>query len=212
MSDPVVVAASVTQVLAGSTVVDDVSFAVASGELVVLAGRSGSGKTTLLHLVAGVDRPTHGTVTVLGRDAHEIHDWAAVSLTPQHSAVADGLTVRENVELAAALHGGLGIEDRPGQGLLEALGLAAIADRPGLDTSLGEQQRTAIARGLVLGPRLALLDEPTSHQDDEHVELVLAALRSARDAGTALLVATHDTRVMDVADSVVHLAGGRITP
>lgn len=205
MTGPVVVVASVTHAFADVTVVDDVTFDVAPGELVALAGRSGSGKTTLLHLVAGVGRPTRGRITVLGREATEVHDWATVSLTPQHSAVADGLTVRENVALAAALRG-VDVDEA----LLGTLGLAAIADRPGLDTSLGEQQRTAIARGLVLTPRLALLDEPTSHQDDDHVDLVLAALQTARDAGSAVLVATHDPRVMEIADRVTHLAGGRV--
>jgi ABC-type multidrug transport system ATPase subunit len=205
MSAAVVVVESVSHALGGTTVVHDVSFTVAPGELVALAGRSGSGKTTLLHLVAGVGRPTSGRITVLDREATDVHDWASVSLTPQHSAVAGGLTVRENVALAAALRGA---EVDPT--LLDRLGLAAIADRPGLDTSLGEQQRTAIARGLALTPRLALLDEPTSHQDDDHVDLVLAALRWARDEGSALLVATHDPRVMDVSDRVTRLSGGRV--
>ena len=205
MTGPVVVVSSVTHVVGGVTVLDDVSLAVGPGELVALAGRSGSGKTTLLHLVAGVGRPTSGRIAVLDRAAADVDDWGAASLTPQHSAVAAGLTVRENVALAAALRGVV-LDDA----LLVALGLDAIADRPGTDTSLGEQQRTAIARGLVLAPALALLDEPTSHQDDDHVVLVLAALQAARDAGSAVLVATHDPRVMDAADRVTHLSGGRV--
>jgi ABC-type lipoprotein export system ATPase subunit len=76
--------------------------------------------------------------------------------------------------------------------------------------SLGEQQRAALARALVLRPRLAVLDEPTGHQDDEHVELVLQALAAARDWGTAVLVATHDNRVLEVADQVVRLQLGQV--
>jgi ABC-type multidrug transport system ATPase subunit len=186
-------------------VVRDVSFRAGAGELVVLAGRSGSGKSTLLHLVAGVMAPTRGSVTVLGGDAASLGDWASVSLMPQRSAISPELTVYENVALPAALRG-RAVDD----GLLESLGLLTIRDRPAIDTSLGEQQRVSFARALVLDPVLVLLDEPTSHQDDDHVELVLAALRSARDAGSTLLVATHDDRVIDVAERVVRLEQGRV--
>ena len=77
-------------------------------------------------------------------------------------------------------------------------------------TSLGEQQRTAVARAIVLRPSLVVLDEPTSHQDDEHVDQVLDAFLAVRDHGTALLVASHDERVMDVADRTVRLDEGRV--
>ncbi|MFN8169579.1 MAG: ATP-binding cassette domain-containing protein [Candidatus Nanopelagicales bacterium] len=186
-------------------VLHDVSVEVRDAELVVLAGRSGSGKTTLLHLVAGVMHPTAGSVTVLDRPADSWSDWAVVALMPQRSAVAPELTVRENIALPAALRG---TEVDPT--LLEALGLHEIADRPATETSLGEQQRVSAARALALRPRLALLDEPTGHQDDDHVELVLAALRHAGENGTALLVATHDQRVIELADRVVRLDQGRV--
>jgi len=188
-------------------VLHDVSFDAAPGEIVVLAGRSGSGKSTLLHLVAGVMPPTSGTVSVLDR-ADALHsDWALVSLMPQRSSVSPELTVLENVALPASLRGRT-VDD----GLLESLGLLGIRDRPATDTSLGEQQRVSLARALVLTPTLVLLDEPTSHQDDDHVELVLSAMRAARDAGSALVVATHDERVIDIADRVVRLEQGRVVP
>ncbi|MBI1378159.1 MAG: ATP-binding cassette domain-containing protein [Frankiales bacterium] len=190
---------------ASDVVLHDVSFEVGPAELVVLAGRSGSGKSTLLHLVAGVAHPTHGTVQVLGRAADSWGDWATVALMPQRSSVSPELSVRENVGLPAALRG-RDVDDA----LLDALGLAEIGHRPAADTSLGEQQRVSAARALALTPTLALLDEPTSHQDDDHVDLVLAALRDAGRAGTALLVATHDPRVIAIADRTVHLAQGRV--
>ena len=186
-------------------VLHDVSFTVEQAELVVLAGRSGSGKTTLLHLTAGVMHPSAGEVRVLGQAADSWSDWAVVALMPQRSAVSPELTVRENIGLPAALRGA---EVDPT--LLSALGLNEIADRPATDTSLGEQQRISAARALALTPQLALLDEPTGHQDDDHVDLVLAALRHAGERGTALLVATHDQRVIEVADRVVRLDQGRV--
>jgi ABC-type multidrug transport system ATPase subunit len=205
MSAPVLVVESLTHVVGGTTVLDDVSFAVEPSTLVVLSGRSGSGKTTLLHLLAGVSSAAGGSITRLGSPVDGRPDWASVSLTPQHSAVSGGLTVRENILLPAALRG---VEDDGG--LVDALALDAIADRPATETSLGEQQRTAIARGLVLRPPLALLDEPTSHQDDDNVARVLAVLLDARAAGTTLVVATHDERVTEIADQVVRLADGRV--
>jgi ABC-type lipoprotein export system ATPase subunit len=149
--------------------------------------------------------PTHGAIEVLGGDVSERRDWADVSLMPQRSSVSPELTVLENVALPAALRG-----HSLDAGLLESLGLLEIRDRPATDTSLGEQQRISLARALSLTPALVLLDEPTSHQDDDHVELVLTAMRSARGSGSTLLVATHDPRVIAIADRVVHLEQGRV--
>jgi len=128
-----------------------------------------------------------------------------VSLLPQRLALAPELSVAENALLPARLRG-RAVDPL----LLESLGLDAIADRPVHETSLGEQQRTALARALVLGPSVAVLDEPTGHQDDEHVGLLLDALVAAARAGTLVLVATHDQRVIDVADETVRLRSGRI--
>jgi ABC-type lipoprotein export system ATPase subunit len=187
------------------TILRDVSLSLGDAALVVLAGRSGSGKSTLCHLVAGVMRPSAGSVLVADGPAHRVRDWAVVSLLPQRLALAPELTVAENALLPAQLRG------RPvDPELLGRLGLDAIADRPVHETSLGEQQRTALARALVLGPPVAVLDEPTGHQDDEHVGLILNALVAAARAGTLVLVATHDQRVIDVADETVRLRSGRI--
>ena len=168
--------------------------------LVVLAGRSGSGKSTLCHLIAGVMRPTTGTVLVADRPADRVHDWAVTALLPQRLALAAEMTVAENATLPARLRA------RPDDPeLLERLGLDAIRDRPAGATSLGEQQRTALARALILRPRVAVLDEPTGHQDDDHVDLILTTLTVAAGAGSLVLVATHDQRVIDIADETVHL-------
>ncbi len=186
-------------------VLEDIDLALPGATLAVLAGRSGSGKSTLCHLVAGVMAPTTGAVLVGGRPAHPAPDWATVSLLPQRLALDPELTVAENVLLPAGVRG-----RPPATDLLDRLGLTAIAGRPARDTSLGEQQRTALARALVLPSTVAVLDEPTAHQDDEHVHLVLDALGAAVRAGTLVLVATHDQRVIDTAGVVVRLRSGRI--
>jgi len=186
-------------------VLHDVTVSFEAAELAVVAGRSGSGKSTLCHLIAGVMRPSEGEVLVAGKRPYPAPDWATVSLLPQRLALEPELSVAENVQLPASLR-----RVPPDPELLDRLGLAAIAGRPARDTSLGEQQRTAIARALVLRPAVAVLDEPTAHQDDEHVHLVLDALRAVVAAGTLAIVATHDQRVIDIAGTVVRLASGRL--
>jgi ABC-type multidrug transport system ATPase subunit len=189
----------------GPGILSDISLSLPEGRLAVLAGRSGSGKSTLCHLIAGVMRPSSGAVRLAGRAPYPAPDWATVSLLPQRLALDPELSVAENAQLPAGLRG-----VPPDPELLDRLGLAAIAARPARDTSLGEQQRTAIARALVLKPAVAVLDEPTAHQDDEHVHLVLDALRAVVGSGTLAIVATHDQRVIDIADTVVRLASGRL--
>lgn len=186
-------------------VLHEVDLTVHPGELVVVAGRSGSGKSTLCHLVAGVGRPSRGTLTVLGRPAHAWADWTRVTLLPQRLALVPELSVAENVSWPSRL---AGVEADPAP-LLEALALAHLARALTADSSIGEQQRTGLARALAPGPDLAVLDEPTGHQDDANVERVLAAL-AARAPSTAVLVATHDDRVVAVADRVVTLESGRV--
>lgn len=197
--------ADVTHLRGDTAVLSDVSLTLPAARLAVLAGRSGSGKSTLLHLVAGVMAPSKGEVTIAGEPAHLVHDWALVSLLPQRPALAPELTVEENVLLPARLRG-----HAPDPALLTRLGLDSLAARPAHDTSMGEQQRTALARALVLTPAVALLDEPTAHQDDDHVALVLAALTAAVAAGSLVLVATHDQRIIDLADELLPLRSGRL--
>jgi ABC-type lipoprotein export system ATPase subunit len=192
---------------ARTRVLHEVDLSLPAAALVVLAGRSGSGKSTLCNLVAGVMAPTAGEVLVGGRPAYPVADWGQVSLLPQRLALDPELSVAENVFLPAGLRG-----QRPGPEVLDRLGLTTIAHRPARDTSLGEQQRTALARALVLGPAVAVLDEPTGHQDDDHVHQVLDALTAAVGAGTLVLVATHDPRVIEIAGTVVRMRSGRITP
>jgi putative ABC transport system ATP-binding protein len=187
-------------------VLQDVTAQVGERRVVALAGRSGSGKSTLCHLVAGVLRPTSGRLLVGGRPAEEVDDWQVRAFLPQRLAVADELTVVENIALPLLVRG----RDPAIDHVLRDLDLDGVAQRPATQISLGEQQRVALARALVLDPALIVLDEPTGHQDDDHVELVLAALASARARGAAVLVATHDERVLAAADQVLTLVGGRL--
>lgn len=191
------------------------SFSVDAGELVVVRGRSGSGKSTLLALIVGWCEPDGGRVVFDGdRRGDGTTDWMSVAIVPQVLGLVPELTVRENI--AEAMTGGVAtIRGDPKSSVndvLEALDLVEFADRSPTDTSMGQQQRVAIARVIVGRPRLVLADEPTSHQDAHHVAAVVAALQAAASAGSAVLVATHDDSIIAAATRVIELTAGSRHP
>lgn len=177
-----------------------ISFTIDAGELVVVRGRSGSGKSTLLALIVGWCAPDGGRVTVHTNGASTpASAWSTIAIVPQVLGLVPELTVRENV--AEALAGEPGSVDA----ILDELDLTEMADRSPSDTSMGQQQRVAVARAVAGHPTLLLADEPTSHQDAQHVASVVAALRAAADAGSAVLVATHDDSIIAAANRVIDL-------
>lgn len=196
------------------TVLDRVSVHVSAGEVVCLSGPSGSGKSTLCHAVAGFEAPSSGTVTVAGRPPMTSPDWSVVAVVPQRLGLVPELTVAESVMLPRALRTAGSGPDAPGllpvDRLLRELALEGLGHRSVAETSVGEQQRTAIARARSLDPALLVLDEPTGSQDDEHVDRVLEAVAGAARRGSAVLVSTHDDRVLAIADRVVAIDDGRI--
>jgi ABC-type lipoprotein export system ATPase subunit len=187
----------------GVPIVRRVDVDLAPGRLVVLLGRSGSGKSTLCQLVAGLEAPDRGEVLLDGRPAHEVHDWAELALLPQRFGLPPELTVTECVSLPAWLRGRTVPAD-----LLEDLDLVHLADRLTSEASRGEQQRVALGRAAVLGPRVLVADEPTSHQDEAHTVRVLGVLAAAAAAGSLVVVATHDERIAEAADEVIRLTTG----
>jgi putative ABC transport system ATP-binding protein len=191
----------------------DVDLAIRSGEVVALVGPSGSGKTTLLNVLAGWERPEAGTVAWRGQTLSRPEDlpWRQVAIVPQSLGLIDELSVRENVELPLRLHRGPNRSlgewvDR----LLGSFGLTQLADRLPAETSLGEQQRTALARALVSAPNLLIADEPTGHQDVVWTRGVLRVLRNAAEGGTACLIATHHRAVIRYADRALGIRDGRV--
>jgi putative ABC transport system ATP-binding protein len=188
---------------------DRVSLTLGSGELVGLVGRSGSGKTTLLNVVAGWERPDSGTIDRAG-STEAIPGWDELAVVPQRLGLFDELTVRENLEYPARLRGRL--EELEGRihELMENLAIAHLAERYPKETSLGEQQRAAVARALVLSPRLVLADEPTGHQDAVSERRVLEALGRAAADGASCLIATHNVSLAPRLDRVLEMADGRL--
>jgi ABC-type lipoprotein export system ATPase subunit len=185
----------------------DIFLEAAGGEIVALVGRSGSGKTTLLNIAAGWQRPTRGSVDAPGGD-HPT--WADVAVLPQRLGLLDELTVRENVEYPARLALKLGERTDLIDDLIEALGLPGLQRRHPKEISLGEQQRTALARALVLTPRLLIADELTAHQDKEWARSMLEVVSGAAAGGTCCLLATHDTTLTTHAQRTVTMSDGRI--
>jgi putative ABC transport system ATP-binding protein len=197
----------------------EASLRVAAGELVAVMGPSGSGKSTLLTIAGGLDRPTEGSVRVLGRDLAGLaaDELAALRRRTlgyvfQELNLLPGLTAAENVSLPLELDG-----TRPGRArkaaltVLERVGLAELADRFPEDLSGGEQQRVAIARAVVGERRLLLADEPTGALDSVTGEEVMRLLRRACDEdGAAGVLVTHDAAHAAWADRVVFLRDGVI--
>lgn len=179
---------------------------------ILLRGPSGCGKTTLLHLIAGLDRPRHGRIQVLGREltrmsARERERFRArlLGLVFQDFHLLRSVSVLDNLRLAAWL---AGLRDRR-QAALEALEALEVADLAGRNPRLlsqGEKQRVAIARALVHQPALIIADEPTSSLDDGNCERVLGLLEHhAERLDAALLVASHDGRIRPAFDTVMDL-------
>ena len=185
------------------------------GRLVAVEGRSGSGKTTLLHVIAGLERPDQGTVTVAGavlgnldREALAAHRRDHIGWVGQEPGLVPFATALENVLLAQEIHhGGHSPEHEPeARAWLERLGLADCVDRPADRLSAGERQRVAIARALARRPAVVLLDEPTARLDQESAALVAGLLVSAaRQSDAAVICATHDTLLTERADDVLRL-------
>jgi putative ABC transport system ATP-binding protein len=200
-------------------VLRDVSAAIASGEIVVLVGRSGSGKSTLLNLVAGIDRPTAGSVAVNGTGLTALDEHARTRFRRRHIGfvfqffnLVPLLTVEENLLLPLELNGRAGAAGvARARALLERVGLAGRGDSFPERLSGGEQQRVAIARALIHDPDVILADEPTGNLDADTAAGVLDLLDAlAREAGRTVLMATHSREVIGVADRILTIERGAL--
>lgn len=185
------------------TAVDNATFSLWPGSVTALVGPSGSGKTTLLNLLVGGDKPDEGKILGLPRDP----DWHTLAVVPQSLGLLDELTMGENVGFPIRLGAA------PAFGVLELmsqLGVAALSLQSPTETSLGEQQRVAVARALITAPSILLADEPTSHQDEANAFGVLDALMQTARRGSCVVVATHDTRVLERCDRILSMSDGKV--
>ena len=207
---------------AGVTVhaVQDVTIEVSRGEFLAIIGRSGSGKTTLLNIIAGLDKPTHGTVSIDGADITRYGDAEMTELRRhkigfvfQSFGLLPLLSAAENIELALRIAGaGLRERNRRTNELLDLVGLGPRSDHRPYELSGGEQQRVAVARALANEPPLLIADEPTGELDSTTGAQIFQLLRDVAASGVTVITATHDPFVIEHVDRVVEMSDGALIP
>lgn len=223
MTEPVIEAANVGKVLGSGAArvaaLKGVTLALYGGELTLLMGPSGSGKTTLLSILGCILTPTEGTVRVRGRstDGAGPEDLALlrrehVGFVFQSFHLFPTLTAADNVRLALDVRGEpAGSARAKSREALKKVGLSHKTSAFPRELSSGEQQRVAIARAIVGNPSVILADEPTASLDGENGQAIMRIIAEiAKDHGRAVLIVTHDPRLLPFADRVVHIEDGRI--
>ncbi len=197
-----------------------VSLTVEKGEFLAIAGPSGSGKTTLLNLIAGLEKPTSGTIFIEGIDigsftADEMADIRArkMGFIFQNFNLLPVLTVRENIEYPLLLNKSLLNHTRTKMvnEAMKDVGLGEFGFHKPMELSGGQRQRVAIARAMVVRPAVILADEPTANLDHKTGEEILGLMRELnKKAGITFIFSTHDQKIMDMATRVIRLSDGSI--
>jgi putative ABC transport system ATP-binding protein len=199
------------------TVLDDVTLTIARGEFAAVMGRSGSGKSTLLALLAGLDRPTAGGVSIdgeaiesVGEDRLALLRRRKVGFVFQSFHLLGNFTAVENVMLPLELLGEASPRERAAR-LLARVGLEGRGHHYPSQLSGGEQQRVALARAFAPRPLVLMADEPTGNLDGETGRIVLDMMLGLREEhGTTLVLVTHDPALAELADRVIRLRDGRV--
>ena len=204
----------ISRTFAGQLAVDALSLEIRAGELLALVGASGSGKTTTLRMVAGYEAPDSGTIRLDGRDITSLPpEKRGFGMVFQHYALFPHLSVQDNVAFGLEARG-VNSDERRKRALLalENVGLGAKASRQVQALSGGEQQRVAMARAMVIQPRVLLLDEPLSNLDPTLREEMRTELRATlRSAAVTALFVTHDQEdAFAIADRVALLENGKL--
>jgi putative ABC transport system ATP-binding protein len=200
--------------------VQDVTIEVSHGEFLAIIGRSGSGKTTLLNIIAGLDKPTDGTVSIDGNDITRYGDAEMTELRRhkigfvfQSFGLLPLLSAAENIELALRIAGvGLRERNRRTNELLDLVGLGPRSGHRPYELSGGEQQRVAVARALANEPPLLIADEPTGELDSTTGAQIFQLLRDVAASGVTVITATHDPFVIEHVDRVVEMSDGALVP
>jgi len=194
-----------------------VSLDLPSGQFTAVMGPSGSGKSTLMHLLAGLDTPSSGTVSVAGMDITNMKDRELTRLRRKHIGfvfqsfnLLPQLTARENILLPASL-AGRSVDKARLRDLAELLGIVDRLRHLPSELSGGQQQRVAIARAMLGRPEVIFADEPTGNLDSASSEQVLELLRTAvREFGQTTVMVTHDPHAASYADRIISMADGQV--
>ena len=222
MSDPIIAVDHVTRSVTDSTgtltILHDMSFSLAARQSTAIVGASGSGKSTLLAIIAGLDKPTSGTVRLAGTDLFALDEDARAALRAQKLGfvfqsfqLLAHLSALENVMLPLELLGRHDARQRAGD-MLKRVGLGERLGHYPRTLSGGEQQRVALARAFVVEPAVLLADEPTGSLDHATGEKVMALMfEMNREAGTTLVLVTHDRGIAQRCDRQLHIEAGRLS-
>lgn len=189
------------------------------GEIVLMTGPSGSGKTTLLTLVSGLRSPQSGSCQILGKELCGASDQELIQARRNNGYIFQAnnlhrsLTASQNVQMGLEVHGKYNKSEMSDRSvaMLEEVGLGDRVDYYPDSLSGGQKQRVAIARALVAHPAILLADEPTAALDSKSGRDVVNLMQKlAREQGSTILLVTHDNRILDIADRIVHLEDGRL--
>ena len=198
----------------------DIELEIRGGEFVGVVGKSGSGKSTLLNMIAGIDRPSSGMISVAGTVIHTLPEnklaaWRGrnVGFVFQFFQLLPTLTAAENVMLPMDFCKTFPARDRRERAvaLLERVGVGPQADKLPSTLSGGEQQRVAIARALANEPPVVIADEPTGNLDSITARGILDLFRELANQGTTVVIATHELDIVRVSDRKIQISDGRIT-
>ncbi|NMM27252.1 MAG: ATP-binding cassette domain-containing protein [Glaciimonas sp.] len=199
------------------TALSDITLTISKGELVFLAGPSGAGKSTLLKLLAAIERPSSGQITLNGQDIGKLKRAGLpylrrnLGLIFQQQRLLQDRHVLANVMLPLIVTGASSAEaEKRALAALDKVGLLERARSEPQALSGGEQQRVAIARAIVNRPQLILADEPTANLDRDSANQVLEALKAFHSAGVTCLISTHDEQFLDSATRVIYLCQSQL--
>ena len=198
--------------------VKNVDFSIEASDFVFIAGRSGSGKTTFLNLISGILEPTEGNILFEGRELTSMNDAdksfyrnESVGFVPQAVGYLPNLTVLDNVRVPFFLFNRDGDSEGRALSLLELMDIAHLKDEMPKNLSGGEAKRMLIARALMNSPKLLIADEPTANLDGETAQKVIRLMQEVNRLGTAVLVVTHDSGILDGRSLIYRMDAGELT-
>lgn len=198
--------------------VKDADFYIEDSDCVFIVGRSGSGKTTFLNLISGLLEPTSGTVLFQDRDITAMNDTEksfyrneSIGFVPQSLGALPNLSVLDNVRVPFFLFDRDGDTEGRALSLLEMMGIAHLKDELPSNLSGGEAKRMLIARALMNAPKLLIADEPTANLDAETATEVMKVIQDINRLGTAVLIVTHDTNILDSGRTTYRMDSGTLT-
>ncbi|HAA30150.1 MAG TPA: ABC transporter [Cyanobacteria bacterium UBA8553] len=200
-------------------ILSNINLEIPPGEIIILSGPSGSGKTTLLTLIGGLRTVSEGSLKVFNQELRGASDAQLMKIRRhigyifQSHNLLRSLTARQNVQMSIKLHENVSSLEarRKSEAALEAVGLGNRFNYYPENLSGGQKQRVAIARALVCHPKLVLADEPTAALDSKSGRDVVKLMQQlVKEQGCAVLMVTHDNRVLDIADRIVHMEDGQL--